>query len=140
MIESLRRLRSDHVDFVTLFTELNNAVECDDASILQACWTKFESRLSTHMEAEEKYLLPGLENRHPVEAQRLRLEHARFRSLLAELGVRADLHLLRKTASDELLLLLESHAAWEDKTIYAWAEHEVEEEAHSSLLEALSGT
>ncbi|HVW24490.1 MAG TPA: hemerythrin domain-containing protein [Polyangiaceae bacterium] len=140
MLESIRRLHKDHIDFVILFRELNDAVECDDASILQACWTKFESRLSTHMAAEERYLLPGLESRHPVEAERLRGDHGRFRSLLAELGVRADLHLLRKTASDELLQLLESHAAWEDKTIYKWAEQELDADTHFSILRALSGT
>lgn len=140
MIQSLRRLRADHVDFITLFRELNDAVECDDASILQTCWTKFESRLFTHMEAEEKYILPGLVFRHPVETERLRVDHDRFRSLLSELGVRADLHLLRKSASDELLQLLESHAAWEDKTIYKWAEDELDAGTHSSILKALSGT
>ncbi|HEX4334502.1 MAG TPA: hemerythrin domain-containing protein [Polyangiaceae bacterium] len=121
MAESIRRLRNDHARFARLFRDLENAVDGGDAGAIQSCWTTFESRLLAHIDTEESDLLPGLERSHPAEVAAIRAEHVRFRSLMAELGLCADLHVLRKSTGDEFLELLRSHSKLEDETLYAWA-------------------
>jgi hemerythrin-like domain-containing protein len=125
--DALRGLRADHADFILLFRDLENAVATADQPNLQKAWTVFERRLTAHIDAEEKHLLPGLRDSHPEEVRRVLDDHARFRRLLAELGVRCDLHMLRKTAADELLSLLGSHSELEDETVYKWAENELDQ-------------
>jgi hemerythrin superfamily protein len=133
----LRRLKADHKDFLILFRELENAVATADQPNLQKAWSAFEKRLLGHIDAEERYLLPGLRESHPEGVRHILEDHTRFRALLTDLGVRCDLHVLRKTAADELLRLLGSHAALEDETVYRWAETELDEHHRNSLLELL---
>ena len=49
------------------------------------------------------------------------------RALLAGLGLRTDLHLLRKDVADELIARLREHAEWEDRTLYPWAQRRASE-------------
>jgi hypothetical protein len=137
MTDLHRHLKTDHVELVTLFQDLRNAVEGADGPTIQRIWTEFETRLLAHMDGEEKDLLPELEPHHPEEVARVRQEHARIRALLLELGIQADLHTLRKAAADALVALLQEHAAREDGSIYGWAETEVSPERRLSLLERI---
>jgi hemerythrin-like domain-containing protein len=129
-------LKHDHIRLENLFQALNNAVESADQPTIARIWGEFESGLLAHLELEERYLLPAIEALHPSAAEMLIGEHNEIRKRVAELGVVTDLHLLRKDAAEELLELLRSHAAWEDRTLYPWAEHTMSESSQRAALES----
>ena len=130
-------LHADHVRLERLFSELVDTVEGADAPTIQDMWTRFESGLLAHFDAEERYILPLLERDHAAEVQGIEQEHDRLRRMVAELGVRADLHTLRKSVVDELVATLKAHAEREDRTLYPLADATLDEEAQHNLLEFL---
>jgi adenylylsulfate kinase len=132
-------LTKDHERLERLFRDLENAVEGADQPTIQRGWGEFERGLLAHLDAEERLLFPLLEAEHPRDVTRALQEHARVRALLADLGVRTDLHLLRKDVAAELLSRLREHAAWEDQTLYPWAAAKANEQTGLSLREALAG-
>jgi hemerythrin superfamily protein len=134
-----RVLTSDHQRLEQLFRELANAVEGADQPTIQRDWTEFERGLLAHFEAEERLIFPLLETEHAPEVERAKKDHERVRELLANLGVRTDLHLLRKDVADELIARLREHAEWEDRTIYPWVQSRASEETRRSLGELLMG-
>lgn len=121
---SARFLR-DHEALRRTLDELGNAAEGANAATLVDVWTDFERRLERHLETEERLLLPGLRLRHREEAQLIQREHDQIRALVGELGIRADLHTLRKDVVDELIALLVQHADREERGLYAWADREL---------------
>ena len=127
-------LKHDHARLERLFEALSNAVESADQPTLAGMWDEFESSLLAHLELEERYLLPAVEAQHPSAAEMLIGEHKEIRKRVAELGVRTDLHLLRKEVADELIELLRNHAGWEDRTLYPWAERALSERAKRARL------
>jgi len=112
------RLNHDHERLAILFGELESAVEGANRPTVQAVFTEFESSVLAHFEAEERWLFPALELRHRKEVTDLRREHAHIRRLISDLGIRADLGILRKDVADELVRDLRAHAAREDADIY----------------------
>src|SRR5215475_6404508 len=108
-------LAADHRRLEQLFSELENAVEGADQPTIQRDWTDFERGVLAHFEAEEQLIFPLLESEHTREVERAKRDHELLRTLLANLGVRTDLHLLRKDVADELIARLREHAAWEDR-------------------------
>jgi hemerythrin superfamily protein len=137
-MEGLRkRLSEDHARLRQLFDDLVNAAEGADAPTLDRVWGDFESGLLAHMDAEEKYLLGPFEQTHPEETRQILDEHARIRALVADLGVRTELHTLRKGVVDALVRELEQHSAREDRLLYRWAEQATDEETQRSLLDHL---
>jgi hemerythrin superfamily protein len=134
-----RLLTTDHQRLEQLFRELENAVEGADQPTIQRDWTDFERGVLAHFEAEERLIFPLLETEHAPEVERAKKDHERVRTLLANLGVRTDLHLLRKDVADELIARLREHAEWEDRTLYPWAQSRASEETHRSLRELLMG-
>jgi hemerythrin-like domain-containing protein len=131
-------LSTDHERLDRIFCELENAVDGADQPTIQRGWDALERGLLAHLEAEEQLLFPLLAAEHPEEVRRAAREHQRIRALLSDLGVRADLHLLRKDVAAELLDQLRKHAAWEDKTVYPWAMAKASEPVRRSLREALA--
>ena len=132
-------LTRDHQRLEQLCRELGNAVEGADQPTIQRDWTDFERGLLAHFEAEERLIFPLLESEHAPEVERAKQDHERLRALLANLGVRTDLHLLRKDVADELIARLREHAEWEDGTLYPWAQSRASEETRGSLRELLMG-
>ena len=54
------RFLADHRRLETLLVELLAAFAADDREDIQALWTKFESNLLVHLEAEEEHLIPAM--------------------------------------------------------------------------------
>jgi hemerythrin superfamily protein len=130
-------LTKDHERLEALFCELENAVDGADQPTIVRGWGEFERGLLAHLDAEEALLFPLLDAEHSAEVARALREHQLIRALLADLGVRTDLHLLRKDVAAELLARLREHAAWEDQTLYPWAAAKASEQTGLSLREAL---
>lgn len=130
-------LRADHARLERLVTELVDTVEGADEPTIQQMWSRFESGLLAHFDAEERYILPLLERDHAAEVRGIRDEHDRIRRLMAELGVRADLHTLRKDVVDELIAALRAHAEREDRTLYPLADAAADVGTRERLFDAL---
>jgi hemerythrin superfamily protein len=130
-------LAGDHQRLEQIFRELENAVEGADQPTIQRDWGDFERGVLTHLEAEERLILPLLESEHPAEVEQAKKDHELVRTLLANLGVRTDLHLLRKDVAHELIARLREHADWEDRTLYPWAQRKAREDTRRSLRELL---
>ncbi|MFO0570527.1 MAG: hemerythrin domain-containing protein [Polyangiaceae bacterium] len=138
-----RHLTEDHARLEALFRALENALESGERSTVQRAWTEFESALSTHFEAEERWLFPLLVEEHAADVRELRAEHEKILKCIAEEGLEADLCTLEKETVDELLADLRAHAAREDRTVYAWLETVREpgklEELVAALVKKASG-
>ena len=131
------RLLEDHTRLNGILTRLLSAFEANDREDMAALWNQLEAGLTTHMAAEEKFLLPVLARTEPAEARELLLEHAEIRSRLLELGVRVDLHTIRLDTGRELIDLLRAHARREDEILYELADKNVDAETRASVLRAL---
>lgn len=137
MVRLDQRLTEDHRRLEALFTSLLNAADGADQPTLQKIWAEFEAGLLAHLDAEEQYLLPHFEKQAPDAVREIRKEHEQIRRLITELGVRTDLHLLRKYAAEELIQTLREHAARETHSLYPWAEQSTNEQDKVIIVEAL---
>jgi iron-sulfur cluster repair protein YtfE (RIC family) len=131
------RLLADHQHLDTLFSHLLADMHAGDWRDCQRTWGRFERELLDHMAAEEALVLPSFERVNPSETARLREEHAKVRALLADLGVRLELHAVKEEHVQGVIELLRSHAAREDALLYRWAA-QLEPDLQKALLDRLS--
>ncbi|MCA9595341.1 MAG: hemerythrin domain-containing protein [Myxococcales bacterium] len=132
------RMLHDHEQLERSFKELESVVEGANAPTLVERWTAFERRVKAHFDAEERHLLPRLEDAHPNEVAELRREHEDILTRVADLGVRVDLHTLRQDAATDLLQRLRDHAKREDDALYRWADELGDPSLGERLLDALA--
>lgn len=119
------RLLSDHFALEELLGKLNSALEANDnAAELCSLWTRFEQNLRDHLDTEERCLFPLVASAHRSEVEALRAEHRHIRGALAELGIKVDLHTLRKASIDELIDYLRQHAVREEHSLYTWVDQD----------------
>jgi hemerythrin superfamily protein len=114
-------LLSDHQRLDALFVRLLDDVHCGDWTVCQGTWSRFERQLLQHLETEETFLLPIFGHEYPEETAELRNEHANIRCLLADMGVRLELHSVREQHVQRFIESLQGHAAREEALLYRWA-------------------
>jgi hemerythrin superfamily protein len=131
------RLLADHQHLDALFSQLLTDMHAGEWRICQATWSRFERELLDHMAAEEALVLPSFERVNPSETARLREEHAKVRTLLADLGVRLELHAVKEEHVRGVIEVLRSHAAREDALLYRWAA-QLEPDLQKALLGRLA--
>lgn len=130
-------LNQDHRRLDCLFERVNVAFAADVHADLSALWTAFENGLTTHIELEERFVLPKFAEIAPGEAARLAREHAEIRVQLLQLGVALDLGLVHAHIVHEFLSVLQLHMTREDALMYGWAEAHVVGPTRNTLLTAL---
>jgi hemerythrin-like domain-containing protein len=136
--ESIRdRFLADHRRLEDLFEEMLDAFEAGAREELSQIWTRFESDLQRHMDAEEKFLIPAFARINASEAAALLADHKEFRCRLAELGVGVDLHIVRLAVASKFVERLRAHAHREDELMYRWADEHLDEGVRISLVGAL---
>ncbi len=96
-----QRLVADHRALDTLFEKLLDDIHGGDPSTCQASWGLFEKALIDHIDAEEVYLL---------------------RHLLADMGVRLELHAVKEENVKRLVVALRTHGAREEAVLYQSAD------------------
>jgi hemerythrin-like domain-containing protein len=120
--------------------DLGCAAEAADNTVLLGAWSELERTLLRHLDFEEQELFPLVAPFHAKGLDALRDEHDRIRKLVTDLGVRADLHALRKDTVDELVETLRRHAEHEDRTLYHWIEEHAPEDTRRHLLSLFAKT
>lgn len=137
--QSVRRLLfDDHERLYALFIKLIDTFREGDWDDVRAIWTRFDSGLSAHFDAEERHLLPLFAREEPNEAAGLLAEHAAFRTMLNELGVGVDLRSVSLDVARGFIESLRAHAHREDHLFYRWAERRVDEAAHEAVARELT--
>ena len=115
--ESIRAtLADDHRRLDALFGEAIEAAEAGvDRRSFGELWSRFDSLLRRHLQAEEDLLFPRLDARHGPEIQRMKAEHDRLRMWLDEVDIAVDMHQARDPAIGALIEGLRAHAAEEEQ-------------------------
>jgi hemerythrin superfamily protein len=117
-----QQLVSDHRALDKLFDALLVEMEGGDPACYQASWACFEQALLNHIDAEEVFLLPSFDRVEPSEAIAIRQEHATLRHLLADMGVRLELHAVKEEHVKRLIDAIRKHARREEAVLYKWAD------------------
>jgi len=100
-------------------------------------WTAFEDRITRHLEAEERFMIPQLFSSHPRDARAILEEHRHIRTRLTELGCRVDLHTARFETARGFIDDLRAHARHEDDVLYRWADEHLAAGEQKTLFDAL---
>ena len=116
-----QQMANDHQELEALLKRLADDAVAPECGALQCTWGELESRLLTHVAAEEHYLLPLIEASHPAEVARTFSEHKQIRHQVSELGLAIELHAVRNPAIEELIRTLQAHARYEEQTLYSLA-------------------
>lgn len=132
--------QQDHQRLDALFEDLLNRMHVNDAAAAGEAWTAFDAGLAGHLEAEESFMIPIFQRGDPAEAAAILAEHAKIRSLVAQLGMMLDIHALREDTVKELVDFLRAHAAREEAALYRWADTELPEAPKISLVKRLDET
>src|SRR6185295_9193675 len=115
-----RGLITDHRALDTIFNVLLEDIHGVNPAVCQVTWGRFERALLNHIDAEEVFLLPSFDRIDPVESAGIRQEHATLRHLLADMGVRLELHAVKEEHVRRLVVALRTHAAREEALLYKW--------------------
>lgn len=127
-----------HADLRDLLARVLAAMAADARDDVALLWTELDRGLLSHMEAEERFVLPVFAHVDPDEARSLLREHGLLREQLLQLGVAVDLHCARYECSEEFAALLERHAAREERLLYRWADQRLEPPTIARLIERVS--
>lgn len=122
-----------HDELRALLLRLLDAMAANARDDVAALWRELDHGLLSHMDAEERLVLPAFAHVDHAEALALLREHGDLREQLLELGVAVDLHALRFERSEELVQLLLAHAAREERLLYRWADQRLGPEVVASL-------
>ncbi|HSO37572.1 MAG TPA: hemerythrin domain-containing protein [Labilithrix sp.] len=114
-------LRADHDLLETLAKGIIDTIVSGEQADVSDAVTALQSSVGTHLDGEERDLLPRYAEHDPADAARIMEEHAVIRRKLADLDVTTDLHLVRADAMRALLESLSAHAARENAGLYTWA-------------------
>ena len=135
-----QELERQHLWLDEALNDIACAAELGESAPLLRAWSAFEAGLSSHLDFEERELFPLVEPLHAEALGALRRDHDEIRRLVAELGVRAEIHTLRRDAVDELVETLRRHAEHEDRTVHRWLEDEAPEDTRRHLVGLLVKT
>ena len=125
---------ADHLLLDTLLEEILIALEAQDADDARALWAGFTQKLLRHMDIEERWLFPYVDERGARGARALHEEHRYLRSRSAGLGdsvatLSARLEEIRGFADE-----LRAHASHEDRMLYAWTDQHLTSDEHAAVL------
>lgn len=129
---SRQQLLAEHERFDHMFDELLAAFRANAQDDVRRLWNELDAGLSGHMDFEERVIFPPFKLLHLREAEALLVEHERIRSLLTELGMGVDLHMIRAEVVNDFVGLLRNHARREDALMYHWVEQDLDEAAREA--------
>lgn len=132
-------MHRSHLALEHVFERLIAAVTLDDRDEIHVMWTQLESQLLSHLEAEERFVLPAFARIDQAEATALVREHGKIRELLLELGVAIDLHYARLTPFQSFIVMLRDHAHREESLLYRWAAQKLDARLAAAAVQHANG-
>jgi hypothetical protein len=126
-------LEIDHRHIDELFDDLRVRMRCNDNVESLAAWQRAEDALLAHMNVEEMFVVPLIEDRERADAGKIRCEHAEIRRALGELGMAFELHTARYEEVEPFLEKVHEHAAREE-ALYAYAERDLPASTTRSIV------
>lgn len=105
---------------------------------LTRSWGDIELQLIDHMMAEEHFLLPSYQRDEPGRTQDLRDQHTWLRERAREIAIAIQLHSIRIEQLYEFAAELRAHAAYEERSLYRWADRAVPAEERRRLNDWLA--
>lgn len=128
------RMGADHRELELMMTCLIEASVAGDEPEIERLWALFKSRLSAHIDREERYLLPAVQRRAPRVARTIREEQRHIRARSAELGLGVAGRSMRLDAVRSFITELRAHARSEDRLLYVWADEHLDADEHALAL------
>jgi hypothetical protein len=128
---------ADHRRLEDSLTRVLVALEAVDPERVADEWSSFVGELTTHLDAEDTYLIPPLYAARPRDAQSLLHEHRHLRRRLQELGGTSTKGYLRPEMARGFADELAAHARHETVALYEWAEDALDEKDRDEVLAAL---
>jgi nucleotide-binding universal stress UspA family protein/hemerythrin-like domain-containing protein len=122
-------LRCEHAFFERAYAALVDAYRAGDWNAVRKQWDVFEAALRTHMDLEEKRILPLFRRHDAEEADALLAEHEEFRTMLGMLGIGIDLRSISHDAIATFVGRLRAHSAREELVLYPWVDWELDADA-----------
>ena len=116
-----------HRDCDETWVEVENAIEANDASVIQSNWGLFNRMLRHHLKIEEEVMFPKLEAETGMTAgptMVMRMEHDQMRGLLDQMAIsqaNGDFQDMLNLG-DTLLMLIQQHNQKEEGMLYPLAQ------------------
>jgi hemerythrin-like domain-containing protein len=118
-----RLLLVEHHEMLeTLCRDLMAEVYSDNLRGLITRYGRFERAVLEHIRIEEQELLPAYTDHAIENARAIRTQHLELREHLFRLGVDLELHRARAERFELLIEALRRHIAFEEVTLYPWAQ------------------
>ena len=111
-------LRADHVLLESLAHGILRTIVEGEREDVAGALQELQKAVLTHLEGEERELIPTYAQYAPEDAALILKDHASIRCTLADLDVATDLHLVRADAVATFIGTLQAHAAREDAGLY----------------------
>jgi len=127
-----------HDSLRDLLVRLLAAMQANATDEVRQLWNELDHELRSHMDAEERYMLPAFAHAARDEALALLRQHGQLRELLFDLGIAVDLHYIRYERSHEFINLLLLHAGREEKLMYRWADERLAPEIIRELRDRVA--
>jgi len=134
-------LAADHKEVRRLCDDFLEAVHANNWTTADAVFTNIELLIDRHLVFEETLVFPLFDEHRDLapkecDTSSMIAQHAEIRATLGEVGVSLQLHQVREPAMQNLVQVIDRHAADED----AWAAAVLEcmkEKADSSMMSRL---
>jgi hypothetical protein len=132
-------LQTDHRDIDDRLARIVMLLRADDRPAALRAWRSLEEAMLAHLDVEEMYVLPLLEETDVNEVRGLRAEHDAFRRMLGELGLAFELHTIRAEMFDAFAERLDAHAEREESLLYRNAESRMQVSVARQIVRRLRG-
>ena len=133
-------LTRSHTYLRELLGRVLGAMEANAQDDVRTLWNELDHGLLSHMEAEERFVLPVFAHVDPDETRALLREHGLIREQLLELGIAVDLHSARYHSSHEFAALLDRHGGREETLLYRWADERLAPETIARVQTHMTAT
>jgi hemerythrin-like domain-containing protein len=133
-------LLADHRRLDDLLTRVLVALEAVDLGRAATEWADFDGALRTHLDAEDRYLIPALFASRPRDARSLLQEHRHVRNRALELGGALKKGTLRAETVRGFVDELAAHVRRETSVLYDWADDELDGLDRDAVLRAVTPT
>jgi hemerythrin-like domain-containing protein len=132
------RFLGDHRALEELLKRVLAAFEANDRGAVATLWSEFEERLTNHLDAEDRHVIPRLFSSRPREARTLLEEHRHIRLRLSELRSGIALHVVRLETARGFIDELCAHSRHEEDVLYRWADEHLDGRDQGALIGALA--